>query len=216
MMEIDDLPVAARRLQLLVEPLDLLRHRIGAFEHEEADVRLRREGVIELPLHIEQLVVALFARVVVAERRVELHTGIQERLVRQLELVLKILGALRSVQVVPHEHDELVLEPFTEFYHLLGELVLGPIARAEVTENGELERAVLVRQRHQLLGRTLLRFDGGRPGGEISVATTGTGHDREEQERNEKVLTCAHDDLAGADTALRPAIWRYLGSASSM
>ena len=214
-MEVDDLPGAVRRLELLFEPLDLLRHRIGALEHEEADVRLRRESVIELPLHVEQLVVALFARVVVAERRVELHTGIQERLIGQLELVLKILGALRSVQVVPDEHDDLVLEPLAEFDHLFGELVLRPVACAEVSEHGELERVGLVRQRHQLLGRTLLRFDGCRPSGETSVATTGTGHDQEEQERDGNVRTRAHDDLAAAEPTVSP-LSRYLGSASSM
>ena len=37
MMEDRDLPVVVRALQLLLQPVDLLGHGIGAVEHEEPD-----------------------------------------------------------------------------------------------------------------------------------------------------------------------------------
>src|ERR1035437_674838 len=114
-MEEDDLPIAAGCRELLVEPPDLLRLRVGAVESEEADVGLRAERVVELPFHVEQLVEPLLARVVVAQRRVELHAGIQRRLVGQLELLPEVLWPLRSVKVVSHCHDEVVLEPPVEY-----------------------------------------------------------------------------------------------------
>src|ERR1035438_9630309 len=95
-MEEDNLPIAAGCRELLLKPLDLLRRRVGAVESEEADIRLRAERVVELPFHVEQLVEPLLACVMVAQRRVELHAGIQQRLVAQLELLLEVLGPLRS------------------------------------------------------------------------------------------------------------------------
>ena len=82
----------------------------------------------------------------VAQRRVELDAGIQERLVGKLELLLEVLRALRSVQVVADQHDHAVLEPPVEFGHLLGELILRLAAGAEIAEHAELERAIPVRQ----------------------------------------------------------------------
>ena len=125
MVEEDNLPGAARGLQLVLEPLNLLRHRVRALEREKPHVRLRAEGVVQLAVHVEQLVVALLAGVVVAERRVELHALIEQRLVRQLELLLEVLRALRTVQVVADEHDHLVLEAVVQRHHLRGQIVLG-------------------------------------------------------------------------------------------
>src|ERR1017187_7908202 len=119
-MEEGDLPIGAGCRELLLEPLDLLRRRVGAVESEEADVGLRAERVVELPFHVEKLVEPLLARVVVAQRRVELHAGIQQRLVGQLELLLEVLRPFRSVKVVSHEHDEVVLESAVEYGHLPG------------------------------------------------------------------------------------------------
>src|ERR1035441_6705361 len=95
-MEEGDLPIGAGCRELLLEPLDLLRRRVGAVESEEADVRLRAERVVELPFHVERLVESLLARVVVAQRRVELHAAIQQRLVGQLKLLVEVLRPLRA------------------------------------------------------------------------------------------------------------------------
>src|SRR5450755_1575777 len=154
-MEEDDLPIAAGCRELLVDPLDLLRLRVGAVESEEADVRLRVEGVVELPFHVEQLVETLLARVVVAQRRVELHAGIQQRLVGDLELLLEVLRPLRSENIVSSRHDQVVFEPPVECGHLVGQLELLLIAYAEVAEDTELERSILVRQCYGRFSRRL-------------------------------------------------------------
>src|SRR5450759_1482163 len=206
MVEDDDLPIAARGLELLLEPIELLRCGVGGLEHEEADVRPRIEGVVEMPAHVEQLVETLFARVVVAQRRVELDAGIQERLVRKLELHVEVLRALRSDQVVPAQHDRVVLEPPVEFDHLLGELVLRLAAGADVAEPAELERAIPVRQWDYRCGRRLLGLEAGSPGGVVAAPVTDPGHDEEEQEHDERQMTRAHDDLCLG----------YFGSALSM
>src|SRR5713226_1644537 len=72
-MEENDLPIVVRCRKLFLEPPDLLRLGVGALEREETDVWLRAERVVELPSHGKQLVEALLARVVVAQRRVEFH-----------------------------------------------------------------------------------------------------------------------------------------------
>ena len=85
MVEVRDLPRLGGALQLLRGPFDLLRLGIGAVERNEPDVLLRRlERIVELALHVEELVVPLLTRIVIAERPVELHAGVEERLVRAL------------------------------------------------------------------------------------------------------------------------------------
>src|SRR5665811_507637 len=142
-MEENDLPIVVRCRKLFLEPPDLLRLGVGAVEGEEADFRLRAERVVELPFHVEQLVETLLARVVVAQRRVELHAGIQQRLVGDLELLLEVLRPLRSEKVVSNRHDEVVLEPPVERGHLFGQLELLLVAYAEVAEDAELELSLI-------------------------------------------------------------------------
>ena len=150
MVEVRDFPGLGGALQLLGGPLDLLRLGIGAVERNEPDVLLRRlERVVELALHVEELVVALLTRVVVAERTVELHAGVEERLVRLFELLLEVLRPLTAVDVVPHENDELVLESLADGGHLFREVVLRLRAGAEVSEDGKLQRAIAVRHRRR-------------------------------------------------------------------
>src|ERR1035437_894038 len=205
-MEEDDLPIAAGCRQLLVEPPELLRVRVGAVESEEADVGLRAERVVELPCHVEQLVDPLLARVVVAQRRVELHAGIQQRLVGQLELLPEVLWPLRSVKGVSHCHDEVVLEPPVEYGHLLGSLILRLFAGAEVAQDRELQRSILIRQCYRRFGRGLRGRDHSGCGDDAAVPATSPGPNQEEQQHNGKRMAPAHNDLHSA----------YLGSTSSM
>jgi hypothetical protein len=68
MVKVGNLPLGIRVLQFLLEPRDLLRVQVRTFEREEPDALFRRlEGIIEFAVHVEEFVVPLFARVVVAE-----------------------------------------------------------------------------------------------------------------------------------------------------
>ena len=148
----------------------------------------------------------------VAERRVELHAAIEQRLVRNFEFLLEVLRALRPVQVVADQHHEVVLEALAEFDHLLGELVLRPVAGAEVPEDAKPERALLIRQGDR-------RFRRGLPGldqcGHAAVAVSPLDHGKpdhgkpdhgkNEEQGTRQPLTRALGDLS-----------HYLGSASWM
>src|SRR3982751_3573491 len=107
MVEEDDLPLLVRSFQLVFDPFELVLVHVGAFQGEELDVLLRRlERVVELPVHVEVLVVALLARVVVAQAGVELHAVVEQRLVGRLELLDEVLRPIRAVDVVAHHHAE--------------------------------------------------------------------------------------------------------------
>jgi hypothetical protein len=90
-----------RQCASLGEPLNLFGIEIGAVEREEADTCLWAERVIEPSSHIQQLVEALLARVMVAKRRIEPHAGVQERLVRQFELLPEIPGSADPYKLSP-------------------------------------------------------------------------------------------------------------------
>src|SRR4029079_12622492 len=147
-MEVRDLPVVSRSRQLLLQPRTLFRIWIGAVEREEPDALLRRlEGVIQLAVHVEQLVIALpLALVVIPERGVELDAGLEHTLVRELELGLEILPPLRAIEVVADGDDQLEREALVGLGHLRPELVLFALAGPEVAEHGEFERALTIRE----------------------------------------------------------------------
>src|SRR3954453_1094317 len=154
MVEEGNLPRLVRVLQLLLEPGHLRRIHVRAFEGEELHVLFRLDRVIQLPVHVEQLVVTLFAGVVIPERGVELHSGLEQWRVRHLELLLEILGPFRPVQVVADHRHQLVGEAVVYPLHLRGEIVLFLAASAEVSEHGELQRIVPVRERQRKRRRT--------------------------------------------------------------
>ena len=108
--------------------------------------------VVQLAVHVERLVVALLARVVIAERRVELHARVEKRLVRRLELPLEVLRSIRAIDVVARERHHLEGKGPVQHDHLIGQLVLFPFAGPEIPKDEELERTVPVRQRDERCG----------------------------------------------------------------
>jgi hypothetical protein len=147
-----DLPVFACPIELFLEPCGLRGVRVRAVQREEPDVLLRRlEGVVQLAVHVEQLVVALpFTLIVVSKRGIELHACRQHCLVGFLELRPEVLRALRAIQVVPHRDDQLEREPRVNLGHLGTQLVLRSLPGAEIPEHGELEGALAVRELEDL------------------------------------------------------------------
>src|SRR5688572_15432973 len=99
MVEIRDLPRAGRLLQLLFEPLQLRGFYVRGLEGQELDIGSRRERVVLLALHGEQLVEPLFARVFVPQRRSELRPLIEKASIRRFELTEEVLRALTPKDV---------------------------------------------------------------------------------------------------------------------
>ena len=157
-VEIGDLPVVARIVELTFQPLQLLRVEIRRLEREEPDALLRRlERVVGAAAHVERLVVALLARIVVAERGVELHAAVEQRLVGLLELVEEVFRAVPAIEVVADGQHQRERELRPHARHLLAELVLLALAGAEVSHDAELERVGLVRQRQRQRRRRCCR-----------------------------------------------------------
>ncbi len=163
-----DLPLGARLRRFMLEPLHLLAIEVGAVEREEPHPRIpprdridrRRKGVIAVAIHVERLVEHLLRVVVIAEHRVELDAGVEQQLVRFLELQPVILrGGGPFVDVVARHQDELVVEALPVGDHLRRHLMLGRPAAAAVADHRELDRAVFVRQR-QRVGRHGRDVDG--------------------------------------------------------
>jgi hypothetical protein len=83
---------------------------------------------------------------VIAERGLELHAGVEQRLVRDLELPAEAFRSFAAVDVVADGDDEQGWEDRVHFGHLRGQLVLLLAAVAEIAEDEELERVGPVRQ----------------------------------------------------------------------
>src|SRR5688572_19657416 len=146
MMEEHDLPVRTAGGELLVQPLELLLIDIVAVDCEETNSVLRLEAVVLLVVHIEQLVLNLPRIVVIAERGIELHAPVDQRLVRNRELLLVVLWLLRPVQVVPGHQDELERKLRTPVDHLPRDSILSLAGLSAVADDGELDRVRFVRQ----------------------------------------------------------------------
>ena len=109
----------------------------------------------------------------VAERRVELHAGVEQRLVRVLELVDEVARPLAAVHVVAQHDDGVERELPVPRAHLRGDLVLRLVAGAVVADGDELERVLAVGdagRRRSARRRT-----------QPDAATTRPKHDRREQ-----------------------------------
>ena len=115
-------------------------------EREEADAGGGTECVVPPAVHVEQRVVPLFRRVIVAKRGPKGHPGRQQTLVRRLELLLEVTRTLAAKDVAAYQHYQIELEPLAKARHLIGDLVLGPIPGAGVAGNEELQRSGLVRK----------------------------------------------------------------------
>jgi hypothetical protein len=125
---------------------------------------------------------------VIAEHRVELDAGVEQQLVRFLELqpvVLRRGGPLVNV-VARHQH-ELEVEALAIGRHLRGHFVLGRPAAAAVADHRELDRAVLVGQRERARRelRAVDRFEPrllARLGGLADAVATGGGKQHRAQQ----------------------------------
>ena len=133
--------------QFLLQPFALLGRRVVGLEGDELHVLLRRlERVVRLATHVERRVTRLLARVVIAERGLELHAGVEQRLVRDVELAAEGFRPFAAVDVVADGDDEQGREDRLHVCHLRGQLVLLLAAVAEIAEDEELERVGPVRQ----------------------------------------------------------------------
>src|SRR5687768_2027413 len=152
MVEEDDLPVGSACRQLLVEPFELLAVHIIAVDREEPHAVLWLEAVVLLAAHVERLVLDLPGVVVIAQRRVELHAGVEERLVRPRELPFVVSGTLRSVQVVTCHQRKLEWKPRPPGGHLPRHSRLPCAGLTAVADDGELDGTIRVRQAQILRG----------------------------------------------------------------
>ena len=108
---------------------------------------------------MERLVVPLVRVIVVAERGVELHTGIEERLVRLLELLREILRPFRPVNVVAEHDGERERELGAVPEDLRCDFALLPLAGARVADHEEANRVRHRRKSHVLRGDVGRRAD---------------------------------------------------------
>jgi hypothetical protein len=122
--------------------------------------------------------------IVVADRRVELDTIVEERLVRQLESIPVVLGGAAVVDVVAEHHDEIVREHFPVGLHLRRDFVLRRIAAAGVPDGREPYRPRFSREREKVGRRTRRRRRRGtdrrrlRLGGRVLTAAAGKGEEQ--------------------------------------
>src|SRR6185503_123623 len=123
-------------LDRTLEPVELLAIHVVRIEDEKLDVALR-ERIKALTVHVERFVEALVGIVVVAERGVELDAGIEQRLVRHLELLLKVLWSLSAVDVVANHDRKREVEALPVLLESPADLVLRLVAGAGVANHGE-------------------------------------------------------------------------------
>src|SRR6187200_1278307 len=117
-MEEGNLPVVIGAFELLPDPSNLLGIGIGGLQCKETNALLRGlKGVVELAVHVEQLVEALVSRIVITKRGVELDAAVEQRLVRNLELLTKVLSSLSPVEVVSDGNHQLERESRVQFRH---------------------------------------------------------------------------------------------------
>ena len=186
MVEVRDLPLRVRPLELVAQPVNLGRRHVRAIQREELDVLLA-EVVIALPVHVEFLVEALRRIVVVAERGVELHAIIEQRLVRLLELVDVVDRPLAAIQVVAQHDRELERELGARLNDLRRDVVLIAIARPAVADDEELHRVRVVGQRGPGCRRLNLRCRrAGRLGARVDTRRRRRADDEEREDRGQQ------------------------------
>src|SRR5436190_4318374 len=107
MVEVSDFPSATRSLELALKPVQLLLVHVVAVEREKPYIFLRLKRVVVLAAHVEFLIGNLAGGIVmISERGIKLHAGVEQRLIRLLELLVEILRSFAAIEVVPHHHDE--------------------------------------------------------------------------------------------------------------
>src|SRR4051812_34036872 len=145
MMKEADLPVGLGVLELPGDPIELLAVHIITVQRKEfrlADF----EAVVTLSSHVERLVEALIRTVVIAKGSVELHAGIEKRLVRILEFGFEVGGRVAAIDVIAEHEDEVKGELIAVTQHMAGDLVLSRRAGSTVAYDGEANGPGLERQ----------------------------------------------------------------------
>src|SRR5213080_2790170 len=106
-MEKTDLPFGLRTPQVLFYPAQLRGIHVVAIEGKESYIALL-ENVIPFAAHVERLVEALVVGIVmIAERGIELDSGVQHGLVGLLKLAHKIPRVVAAIDVVTQHNDEI-------------------------------------------------------------------------------------------------------------
>ena len=83
----------------------------------------------------------------VPQRGVELHAGVQKRLIGHREVLLEIGRLAARVEVVTQCDDELERKDRARLHHLPRDVDLGLLARAHVADRGQTDRIRLERER---------------------------------------------------------------------
>src|SRR5438067_10420068 len=92
MMKEANFPCSLRALQVLVEPIELLGVHVIAVQSKECDLGLA-ESIIPFATHVERFVESLVVGIImISQRSVEFHSGIEKRLIGFLELLFEIFG----------------------------------------------------------------------------------------------------------------------------
>src|SRR5579885_1173432 len=151
-MKIADLPGRLRSRKRLAHPLDLLRIHVIAVQRKELGIPFP-EAVVPLSAHVERLVKTFAGEIVIAERGVELHAGVQQSGIRILEFSFEIRGRLAAVEIVAEHDHEVEWKFFVASRHLIGDIILGFLAGSIVADDREPNRS-------PFLGK--LDFRGGR------------------------------------------------------
>jgi hypothetical protein len=154
-MEVGDLPPIVRGRELILEPLQLLLVHVVAVENEEAGVAFG-VGVVAVTVHVERFVEPLRRVVVIAERGVEGNLGVEQRLIRLLELLDEVLRPFGAVDVVADHDHELERKQRSRLGQLLADLELRLRAGAGISDHGKAHRVLAGRRCH----RNRTRFGG--------------------------------------------------------
>ena len=195
-----DLPVRARRPELLLQPRELRLVHVVAVQREEARAALGRlERVVALAAHVEPGVEALIRVVVVAERRVELDSGVEQRAVGLLELPAVVAWIVAPVDVVSQHEHELEWEIRPPLRQQARDVVLARLAGAAVADHRESQRPLLQRQRE--------RCRGGRGGGR-RYGRRARRQQRAEQQESGDRLRRAHGGDAHPTISFRKSTTR--------
>ena len=153
-----------------------------------------------MTVHVERRVVNLRRIVVVAEHRVELDAGVEQRLVGLLEFQAIVFRRRRSlVNVVTTHQHEAEIEPLAIGLHLRGDCVLLRRSASAVADDGELDGQFLVRKRQRVRRNVARRHLGDHIGAFTSlgdrIATGGQKQETDEAETDEQDLGDHRSDV---------------------
>src|ERR1039457_51882 len=143
MMKITDLPVFRSRIRkFFLEPRQFLGIQVIGIENEEMDIAFL-EGIVLLPIHVKEFIETLIRIVMVTQSRVKLHACIQQRLIRDLELLLQLGRTPTSDNVVAQHDRKSERKLLVKLLHALRDLVLGGFSCPHIPNGREADRAGL-------------------------------------------------------------------------